>query len=136
MNYWIGVIGSKLSYERLQAKPYWFCLPQSSVVGDKILMYAAKSAAGVNGGIFAIFEIINKDESKDGQCRNYGIMSGTGERPVYVDLALIILLSKNLPFQLLKATPALRNSTFIKRQFQATYFKISAAEFSAIKSLI
>jgi predicted RNA-binding protein with PUA-like domain len=136
MNYWIGVIGSKMSYERFHAVPHWFCLPQSCEAGDKVIMYASKKAAGVNSGIFAIFEIAKKDECNDGKCRNYGLMSGTGERPVYVDLTELVRLNKNISFQSLKVNPALKNSSFIRRNFQATYFKILASEFGAINSSV
>lgn len=136
MSYWIGVIGSKMSYERFQTIPHWFCLPQSCDVGDKVIMYASKKAAGVKSGVFAIFEIANKDECKDNQCRNYGLMSGTGERPIYVGLSELIRPSKNLSFQFLKSNPVLKNSPFIRRNFQATYFKISASEYEAINASV
>jgi predicted RNA-binding protein with PUA-like domain len=134
MNYWIGVIGSKMSYDRFHTASHWFCLPQSCEAGDKVIMYASKKAAGVHNGIFAIFEITNKDECKDGKCRNYGLMSGNGERPVYVDLRELVRLTKNISFQSLKMNPALKNSSFIRRNFQATYFNIVAHEYEAIRS--
>jgi hypothetical protein len=63
-------------------------------------------------------------------------MSGTGERPVYVDLTELVRLTKNLSFQSLKINPALKNSSFIRRNFQATYFKIVAHEYEAINSSV
>ncbi len=67
----------------------WCCMPKSCEDGDIVLMYSSKKATGVKSGIFASCEIANKDELKDGECRRYGIFSGSGERPIYVDLKLL-----------------------------------------------
>lgn len=135
MNYWIGVVGSKISYERFQAPPYWFCLPQSCEVGDKVAMYSSRQASGVKSGVFGFFNIATKDEAQNEHCKNYGIFSGSGERPIYVTLNLTDYLSQSISYQHLKSNPSIKHSQFVKRNFQATYFKISANEYATIESL-
>ena len=136
MNYWIGVIGSKITMERFSSEnDSWFCMPKSCEVEDRVLMYASIKAAGVKNGVFGVYKVQAKDETKDGDCRRYGIFSGSGERPVYIDLALIKKFSKPLAFQKIKADRFLSSFPYVRRNFQATYFKISEKEFDVILNL-
>lgn len=136
MNYWIGVIGSKLTSERFYNQTdSWFCMPKSCESGDHVLMYASKKAAGVKSGVFAVYQIANKDESKDGECRRYGIFSGSGERPIYVDLKLLEKFQQAISFQSIKTHAYLSGFSYVRRNFQATYFKISEKEYKAFISL-
>ena len=130
MNHWIGVIGSKLTAERFSGDSNtWFCMPKSCEVGDYVLMYVSTRAAGVKSGIFSVHEVCNKDESKNTECRRYGIFSGTGERLVYVDLKLTNKFPKPLSFQKIKADRFLSSFSYVRRNFQATYFPISKKEY-------
>ena len=44
MKYWIGVIGTNLTYERFgNEDSNWFCLPRTSEVGDTLVLYATKN---------------------------------------------------------------------------------------------
>lgn len=132
MNYWIGVIGSKLTAERfLGDLDTWFCMPKSCDVGDYVLMYASIKAAGVKAGMFSVYQVFNKDESKDADCRRYGIFSGTGERPIYVDLKLVNRFPQPLSFQKIKTHRFLGSFPYVRRNFQATYFPISEKEYKA-----
>ena len=136
MKYWIGVIGSKLPAEWFAGiSNTWFCMPNSSEVGDFVLMYASKKAAGVKGGIFSVYQICNKDESKDTECRRYGIFSGSGERPGYVEMKLVNKFHKPLAFQKIKADSFLGSFSYATRNFQATYFQISEKEYKAFITL-
>ncbi len=113
MSYWIGVIGSKLTSERFfNGTDSWFCMPKSCEIGDYVLMYASKG----------------KDESKDGDCRRYGIFSGSGERPIYVDLKLLEKFQYPISFQIIKSHNYLSGFSYVRRNFQATYFKVSEKE--------
>lgn len=129
MSYWIGVIGSKLTSERFfNGTDSWFCMPKSCEIGDYVLMYASKKAAGVKSGMFAVYQISGKDESKDGDCRRYGIFSGSGERPIYVDLKLLEKFQYPISFQIIKSHNYLSGFSYVRRNFQATYFKVSEKE--------
>jgi hypothetical protein len=136
MNYWIGVIGSKITMERFQTEnDSWFCMPKSCEVEDRVLMYASTKAAGVKSGVFGVYKVHAKDEGKDGDCRRYGIFSGSGERPVYIGLQLIQRFTKSLSFQKIKNDRFLSSFSYVRRNFQATYFKISEREFNAFLKL-
>ena len=136
MNYWIGVIGSPSTYNRFITEgDFWFCLPQECAEGDNVAMYASQRMATNNAGIFGVYEIANKDECKNEQCHAYGARSGNGEKPIYVNMKLTKRLEIPITFKRLKNIPQLANSNFIRRNMQATYFKISKAEFRAIQSL-
>ena len=136
MNYWIGVIGSPNTYDRfIVAGDFWFCFPQECTEGDYVAMYASQRMAKEDAGIFGIYEIASKDEAKNGQCRTYGAHSGSGEKPIYVDMRLLKKFESPVTFKKLKNTPGIAHSNFIRRNMQATYFKISKAEFAAIQSL-
>lgn len=133
MRFWIGVVGTRLSYERfMTTREHWFCMPRSCSRGDKVLMYASKSAAGVMGGIFGLFEIKDIDDSKYSSCKNYGIFSGTGERPVYVELQELRKFKCPISFAKIKANFLLASSSFVRRKFQATYFNIEPEQFDTI----
>jgi predicted RNA-binding protein with PUA-like domain len=136
MNYWIGIVGSKITMERfLKEDSNWFCMPKSCDIGDQVLMYASKKAAGAKSGVFGAYEIRTKDEAKDGECRRYGIFSGSGERPIYIDLKLIKKFTSPLTFQSIKSNKFLANFPYVRRNFQATYFKISEKEYETFLKL-
>ncbi len=136
MNYWIGVIGSKQTSQRFaNGVDLWFCMPKSCEIGDKVLMYVSKKAAGVKSGMFGVHQIVDKDESKDGVCRSYGIFSGSGERPIYVNLKERAKFPTPISFQTIKTHSFLSAFTYSRRSFQATYFKISEKEFNAFMIL-
>ena len=137
MKYWIGVVGSPNTYERfITQEDGWFCMPKSCEVGDYVLMYASIKVAGTKkSGVFGFYQVSNKDESKDGDCRVYGIFSGTGERPVYVALKLIEKLKLTIPFATIQNSPRLSNTTFVRRKFQATYFQITESEHKSFIAL-
>jgi predicted RNA-binding protein with PUA-like domain len=137
MKYWIGVVGSPNTYERfITQEDSWFCMSKSCEVGDYVLMYASKKVAGIKkSGVFGFYQVSNKDEAKDGDCRVYGIFSGTGERPVYVALKLIGKLKMTIPFATIKTSSRLSNTTFVRRKFQATYFTITESEYKSFVAL-
>lgn len=136
MKYWIGVIGTKISRERFGGdEEAWFCMPKSAEVGDLMVMYASKKAVGKKHGLFAVYEVVGKDSSKDRVCSSYGIFSGTGERPVYTLLKCVKAFSKPISYTDMMSHPLLQNASFVRRNFQATYFPISEREFNAITRL-
>ena len=136
MSYWIGVIGSKHTSQRFaNGIDLWFCMPKSCEIGDKVLLYVSKKAAGVKSGMFGVHQIVDKDESKDGVCRSYGIFSGSGERPIYVNLKELAKFPTPISFQTIKTHSFLSAFTYVRRNFQATYFKISEKEFNAFMNL-
>lgn len=135
MSYWIGVIGSKVSYTRFTSEENWFCMPSKCEVGDSVLMYASKSAAGVKSGIFGQFTIDSRDPCKDDLCKNYGAHSGTGERPSYFLLKPEKLYATPISFQALKKNQEVGRATFVNRNMQATYFPLSKRQFDAIVGL-
>jgi predicted RNA-binding protein with PUA-like domain len=137
MKFWLGIVGSPKTYERfITQDDGWFCMPKSCEVGDCVAMYASLKVGGSKGGgVFGFYEVSSKDESKDGDCRTYGIFSGTGERPVYVALKLTKKLSRSLTFSEIQNSRLLSNTTFVRRKFQATYFNITEKEYNAFITL-
>ena len=136
MSYWIGVIGSKTTMERfLKENDSWFCMPKSCEIEDRVLMYASNKAAGVKSGIFGVYKVTTKDETKDGDCRRYGIFSGSGERTIYIGLDLIKKFATPFTFQMIKSNKFLASFPYVRRNFQATYFKISEKEFITFLAL-
>ena len=137
MKYWIGIVGSPNTYERfMNQDDGWFCMPKSCEVGDLVVMYASlKVAKAKKGGVFGFYEVSNKDESKDNDCRVYGIFSGTGERPVYVALKLIEKLKTTISFPTIQASERLADTPFVRRKFQATYFPITESQHKSFVAL-
>lgn len=136
MKYWLGVIGSIKTYERFMLESdSWFCMPKSCEVGDCMVMYASIKVAKKKAGVFGFYEVLKKDETKDGDCRTYGIFSGTGERPIYVELKLIDKLETSIPFHTIQSSPRLADTPFVRRNFQATYFSLTDAQYKAFLSL-
>lgn len=135
MNYWIGVIGSSISFKRFLNKEYWFCMPPSANIGDIVAMYVSRKASESKAGIFAFYKIKLKDESRVDQCRQYGSLSGSGEKLSYVEFELITNLKKSITFQDIKKEPRFINSLYVRRQMQATYFKISNSEYETFINL-
>jgi hypothetical protein len=136
MNHWLGIVGSKLTYERFsQSTDYWFCMPKSCEIGDQIVMYSSKKAAGFNSGIFGYFWVIDKDGLKDVHCNQYGYLSGTGEKLVHVELKKIKLLNNSVPFNKIKSISILSNTTYVRRNMQATYFSLQKKEYRAMWQL-
>lgn len=136
MNYWLGIVGSKLTYERFfRDTDYWFCMPKTCEIGDQIVMYSSKKAAGAKSGIFGYFWVVDKDRQKDRLCSQYGSLSGTGEKLIHVELQKIKLLDTSVPFHKIKAVGLLSDTTYIRRNMQATYFKLLKKEYQAMCQL-
>lgn len=135
MNYWIGVIGSSMSFKRFLNNEFWFCMPPAANVGDIVVMYVSRKGSEPKAGVFAFYKIKLKDESKVDQCRQYGSLSGAGERLSYVEFELIANLDKSISFQDIKKEPRFINTLYVRRQMQATYFKISNSEYETFVHL-
>jgi predicted RNA-binding protein with PUA-like domain len=135
MNYWIGVIGSSLSFKRFLGNEFWFCMPPAANVGDIVVMYVSRKGSESKAGVFAFYRIKLKDETRLDQCKQYGSLSGAGERLIYVELELISNLDKSITFQDIKKEPRFINALYVRRQMQATYFKISNSEYETFVNL-
>lgn len=124
MNYWIGVVGSSVSYERLVngGDKSWFCLPSGSMVGDSILIYLTLGVAKTKSGIFAEYQVVQKDASKNSECRKYG----TGNVALtYVDMKKIKELKTRVNMKKMREDSFLKEVGFVRRQGQGTFFMIS-----------
>jgi hypothetical protein len=133
MNYWLGIVGSKLTYGRLINGPeYWFCMPKACEIGDQIIMYSSRKAAGINSGIFGFYEVIEKDEQKNSLCSQYGYLSGTGEKLVYIYLKKIKVVNTLVTFGMIKSNSTLVDTAYVRRQMQATYFQLHKREFQVM----
>ena len=136
MNHWLGIVGSKLTYERfMRDSDHWFCMPKACEIGDLIVMYSSKKAAGSKSGIFGYFWVVDKDGQKDAFCSQYGYLSGTGEKLVHIELQKIKLLSTPVPFHKIKSVGILADTTYVRRNMQATYFKLQKKEYQAMFQL-
>ena len=137
MNYWIGVIGKKLTYERfLKESNTWFCMPNNSSIGDLIIMYVSRRLSSKNSGFFAIYKIESIDKSKDSECAQYGSMSGMGSKTFYTNISLVKKIDTPISYEKASNHHLLAHSRFIRRKMQATYFPISQSEYTLIESLI
>ena len=134
MNYWIGVVGSSVSYERLVqgGDKSWFCLPSGSMVGDTILIYLTIGVAKSKSGIFAEYKVVQKDASKNSECRKYG----TGNVALtYVEMKKIKELKSRVKMKKMREDPFLKEVGFVRRQGQGTYFMISEDVYKEILDL-
>ena len=137
MNYWIGVIGKKLTYERfLKETNTWFCMPHNSSINDLIIMYVSRRLTNKNSGFFAIYKIESIDKTKDSECFQYGMMSGMGLKTFYTNVNLVKKIEMPISFEKASKHALLANARFIRRKMQATYFPISQSEYALIESLI
>lgn len=133
MKYWIGVIGTSATYERFgNEEANWFCLPRTSEVGDKLMLYATKKVDKANNGLFASYKIIAKDSSNDSLCKKYGISQGT---LVYVDMKKEHLFKSRVGLDTLRKEELFIASQFVRRNAQATYFNITEAQYKKVISL-
>jgi len=133
MKYWIGVIGTNATYERFgNEEANWFCLPRTSEVGDKLLLYATKKVDKANNGLFASYKIIAKDASNDSLCKKYGISQGT---LVHVDMKKEHIFNSRVGLDILRKEELFIASQFVRRNAQATYFNITAEQYKKVISL-
>lgn len=133
MQYWIGVIGTSLTYDRFgNEEANWFCLPRTSEVGDKLILYATKKISKSNNGLFASYKIVNKDSSKDAMCKKYGITQGT---LVHVDMKKESEFKRRVTLEILRGDEFFAVSQFVRRNAQATYFNITEDQYKRILTL-
>lgn len=135
MSYWIIVIGSKVTKENFDKNTdVWFCLPPEAQVGDMVLSYFTLKTTKLPG-VSSIYKISGKDSCKDDKCKNYGAFSGMGQGLSFVKLELVESFSEPLSNKTIKNHPLLFNFTYARRNFQATFFKITTFEFNLITEL-
>jgi predicted RNA-binding protein with PUA-like domain len=133
MKYWIGVIGTNLTYERFgNEEENWFCLPRTAEVGDTLVLYATKKIAKNDNGLFAAYTITNKDPEKDSLCKKYGVSQGM---LAHVDMKKIKEFKNRVTLDILRKDDLFSSSQFVRRNAQATYFNITAEQYKKLNSL-
>lgn len=136
MKYWIGVISSKISLDRLSAaKESWFCLPKDSEVDDLMFIYASSKASHDRSGFIGTFRISSFDDSKDNLCSCYGGMTNPGIKLGYVNLVSLDFFKEPIKLKQIKSHVLLSKSHFVRKNMQATYFEISAEHYKALEDL-
>lgn len=138
--YWIGVVGSRDTVERLRAEAEtWWCAPKGAAAGDLFALYVARSKLKDlpedQGGIVAIFEIIGSAPEQESECRRYG--GGSGGQTL---APVKILAKQKFPVSLkladMKLDDHLRAARFVKRSMQGTCFEATSQEFQRISTLL
>jgi hypothetical protein len=140
MHYWVGVVGSRETVERLRTETEtWWCAPKEATAGDLIALYVARSKLKDlpenQAGIVAIFEILGADAEREMDCRGFG--GGMGGQI----LAPIRIVAKekfavSLKLADMRQDIRLSASQFVSRSFQGTCFAASAEEFQRIVKLL
>ena len=140
MRYWIGVVGSRDTVERLRIEAdTWWCAPKEAAAGDQFALYVARSKLKDlpenQGGIVAIFEIVGAAPEQESECRRYG--GGTsGQTLVTVRILAKEKFAVSLKLAEMKLDGHLRAAKFVKRSMQGTCFEATMPEFQRIKTLL
>lgn len=136
MNYWIGVISSKIVYENIgNGSHNWFCLSRQCNVGDEFFLFATSKVLK-NGGVFGRFEILNIDKNRNNECRIYGgSNSDFAEPTVFTEFRCIELYSNVISTSKIKSNLVLRNNQAVRRSFRGTCFNMSDKEYFSLLSL-
>ena len=140
MLYWVGVVGSRDTVERLRTESEtWWCAPKEAAAGGLIPLYAARSKLkdlpDNQGGIVAICEILGSDPDREMDCRSFGGgMSGQVLAPIGIAVKQRFPISLKLAD--MRRDARLAAAQFVCRSFQGTCFAASAEEFQRIVSLL
>lgn len=135
MKFWLGVVSSLISYERLsKGEQLWFCLNNDCSEGDVVLLYRTTKTIKPSG-IFASYLIRLVDADRNAKCSPYNSL-GFGKQLCYVELTPVEVFSYPLDLARIKRVPLLRNSSAVKRSFQGTCFELTASEYKALRNLV
>lgn len=140
MRYWIGVVGSRNTVERLRTEgETWWCAPKDAAAGDLFALYVARSKLKDlpenQGGIVAIFEIVGAAPEQELECRRYGGGS-SGQALAPVQILMKEKFSVSLKLAEMKLDGQLRAAKFVKRSMQGTCFEATVQEFQRIRTLL
>lgn len=140
MRYWVGVVGSRDTVERLRTETEtWWCAPKDAAAGDLLALYVARSKLKDlpenQGGIVAIFEIVGAALEQETECRRYG-GGASGQTLAAVRILVKEKFSVSLKLADMKRDGRLSAAQFVRRSMQGTCFAASPQEFRRITSLL
>lgn len=140
MRYWVGVVGSRDTVERLRIEAEtWWCAPKEAAAGDLLALYVARSKLKElpenQGGIVAVFEIVGAAPEQESECRRYG--GGAGAQ-ILVPVKILVKekFSVSLKLADMKLDSQLRAAKFVRRSMQGTCFEATMQEFQRIITLL
>ncbi len=132
---WLGVVGSRLTLDRLLSEAHsWWCLPPNVKIGNILLMYCTSQCSKTHQGIFGIFEVSLIDTTKASECSRFGSFGGV--KLNYVELNKVSIFGTTLKLSYMKKDAMLSTAQFVRRNCQGTYFSISQRELTQIKKLL
>jgi hypothetical protein len=135
MRYWIGVVGTRESRDRLVAGvDTWWCVSEKAAAGDLIAMYLTRAVAEKGSGVFAVFRITAIDTTRKDECRAFGSAVGG----TFHFFALITPLSRVATVVTLDAfrkDATLYRTQFVRRNAQGTLFELTEKEFRRLELL-
>jgi len=123
INSWIGVVGSKISFERINSeRNTWWCMPSETKKNDILFMYCSSKISRLTQGIFALYEITSISNENSEDCNKYG--SFLENKLFKVEIKLIKKFHNPLKISEMKKDFLISRSQFIKKNLQVTCFKI------------
>ena len=136
-NYWFGVVGSSQAAKTFETR-LWWCFPITAKKGDYIFMYCPRSMSPLRQGIFALCSLKNGldlNHKNNISCAGFGKRDGVGSL-LYGDLKLIKRFENHLTAKEMKNDSILNRTSFVRRNFQGTTFKIDDSASNQINSLL
>lgn len=131
-NYWIAIVGDKLATLSTEKK-LWWCLPLTAKEGDIVLTYCPVSSNVKRQGIFSECSVVLAPQNK--HPNNY-FCSGFGGELAYAELDLKKLFAVHLVASQMKKDPLLRETSFVRKNFQATTFPIEKSFYKQIDLML
>jgi hypothetical protein len=134
--HWIGVVGRKDSWERLQkASKSWWCLSREAGEGDKIAMYLTLSVSEADHGVFAFFVVRRIDPTRNQECRGFGSLTVGGRFDVFAEIVRVGKARAPVKLGDIKKDPMLRQAAFVRRNLQGTVFPLNENEYERLLKL-
>ena len=140
MRYWVGVVGSRETTERLRTEnETWWCAQKQAAAGDLIALYVARSKLKdlpqSQGGVVAIFEILGVGADREMDCRSFGGGMG-GQILASTKVVVKERFAVSLNLVDIRRDDRLSALQFVRRSFQGTCFIASGEEFQRISCLL
>jgi hypothetical protein len=135
-DFWLGIIGD-ITMVSPDIKDSWWCLPDQANQNDKILLYCPYNTSKKNQGIFSQGKLVfkpKKENSNNFYCAGYG--ATLGRQLFYAEIKIEKYFERFLTAKMIKADLVLKESNFVRRNFQGTVFKLDEPIYKQIIKLL
>jgi hypothetical protein len=133
MNYWLCVVTSPISYERiLSGRTAHLCLPKAAQPNDGLILYRGKRIAAGKCGIFARYFVKEKINDASDLCSAY-YSSAYGKLMPFT-CSLETMIDPVIQRAEIAQNFVWKNSLIFRRNFQGSVFQVTTSEWAAIES--